>query len=238
MTTKEQFEILGQPFPFVDIELKPQSVSERNEKALCVPYIRAAAARRRLNEVFSPWNWSVEYREVLGKGGGMICALRVKTADGTEVLREGMAGYTDIEAIKGGESDAFKRAFAALGNDTMQDAELGWHPCEMYESNGKKKFQSWKDLAAIKGRYDRAVGNVEPAPQPSKANVPAGQTEPQKELTPLLKMKAMGITTDQASALARKLGGREAALAWCASLYDEGARSYDDLLQNLPGGDN
>lgn len=160
-TAEEQFAELGKPFDWDEVEVRPQG-KVYNGKALCIPYIRASAARARLNRIFKPWCWQVEYRELNGPilkddiPGSMLCRLTVTTADGHTVVREGIAGYTDIESAKGGESDSFKRAFAALGNDTLQKAALGYQECK---TNERGSFTGWKAEGAIQRAYLQAMAD-------------------------------------------------------------------------------
>jgi len=79
-------------------------------------YITARTARRRLNEVVGPSNWScrIELAEHWVK-----CALTITLPDGRAITREAVGGYpdmpTDEDKVKGGDSDAFKRACVLFG---------------------------------------------------------------------------------------------------------------------------
>ncbi|MBV8228980.1 MAG: hypothetical protein JO329_03250 [Planctomycetaceae bacterium] len=79
-------------------------------------YITARTARRRLNEVLGPANWScrVEPAE-----HWVRCSLTIILPDGKAVTREAVGGYpdmpTDEDKVKGGDSDAFKRACVLFG---------------------------------------------------------------------------------------------------------------------------
>ena len=79
-------------------------------------YITARTARRRLNEVVGPSNWScrVEPSEHWVK-----CELTIMLPDGREITREAVGGYPNMpeeeDRVKGGDSDAFKRACVLFG---------------------------------------------------------------------------------------------------------------------------
>jgi len=79
-------------------------------------YITARTARRRLNDVLGPANWScrVEPAE-----HWVRCSLTIILPDGKAVTREAIGGYpempTDEDKVKGGDSDAFKRACVLFG---------------------------------------------------------------------------------------------------------------------------
>ena len=79
-------------------------------------YITARTARRRLNDVLGPANWSCR----IEPGDRWVrCALTIILPDGRAVTREAIGGYPDMPAeedrVKGGDSDAFKRACVLFG---------------------------------------------------------------------------------------------------------------------------
>jgi hypothetical protein len=79
-------------------------------------YITARTARRRLNDVLGPANWSCR----IEPGDRWVrCSLTIILPDGRAVTREAIGGYPDMPAeedrVKGGDSDAFKRACVLFG---------------------------------------------------------------------------------------------------------------------------
>jgi len=76
-----------------------------------------------LDEVVTPDGWQDEYREITnGSEHGLICRLGVRyakpaDANGFEswTWKEDGAGFSDVESIKGGFSDALKRAAVKFG---------------------------------------------------------------------------------------------------------------------------
>jgi hypothetical protein len=84
------------------------------EKVQLLAYIDARAVQARLDAVVGPFGWSTTFRA--GPGGGIICRLElVMPETGEWVSKEDGAENTDIEAVKGGVSDAFKRAAVNWG---------------------------------------------------------------------------------------------------------------------------
>ena len=79
-------------------------------------YITARTARRRLNDVLGPANWSCR---VEPSERWVRCSLTVILPDGTAVTREAVGGYPAMpdeeDRVKGGDSDAFKRACVLFG---------------------------------------------------------------------------------------------------------------------------
>ena len=110
MTWKEIEAILKRPFDDNEINWKLKTVTS-NGKALLLAYMDARGVRDRLDEAFGP-HWMTSY--CAGPSGGVMCTLSVKW-DGEWVSRCGVAENTNIEAVKGGASDALKRAATAYG---------------------------------------------------------------------------------------------------------------------------
>ena len=79
-------------------------------------YITARTARRRLNEVLGPANWSCRVEPA---DHWVRCSLTIILPDGKAVTREAVGGYPDMpdeeDRVKGGDSDAFKRACVLFG---------------------------------------------------------------------------------------------------------------------------
>jgi hypothetical protein len=74
-------------------------------------YFDARDGMDRLDEVAGHGNWQDEYRKV---GDAVICRLGIKVGDAW-VWKEDASDETDIEAVKGGMSGAFKRACVKWG---------------------------------------------------------------------------------------------------------------------------
>lgn len=101
------FARLREPFAASDVRWKPQAVSEKSNKALAVAYVTARAIQDRLDDVCGPENWQVSY--AAGPAGGVICRLSIRCGDDW-ITKEDGADNTQVEAIKGGISDALRRA--------------------------------------------------------------------------------------------------------------------------------
>jgi hypothetical protein len=120
---------LTAPFPPRDIEWKPGAVTRDKKKGLAMAYITARAVQERLDEVFGPGNWKNEFRQ--GPEGGVLCRIYFKNDEGEWVWREDGADNTEVEAVKGGLSNAMKRAGAALGiGRYLYDLPAQWVPLD------------------------------------------------------------------------------------------------------------
>jgi hypothetical protein len=131
MATEQDLTRLRDPFAPEDIEWRVQQAGEKNGKpwARVLAYVTNRAIMDRLDEVVGPANWRNEYRE--GPSGGVLCGLsiRVTREDGTAewVTKWDGAENTDVEPVKGGLSNAMKRAAVHFGvGRYLYGLEEGW----------------------------------------------------------------------------------------------------------------
>jgi len=106
MTPEEMMKALREPFDAKAIKWRPGSTNKENTRGLALAYIDARDVMGRLDAVCGLGGWQDEYVEVLGR---IVCRIGVKVGD-SWVWKSDGAGDTQIEADKGGLSDAFKRA--------------------------------------------------------------------------------------------------------------------------------
>ncbi len=125
MSENKFLEALGQPFPYSDVNWRMQYVDKEKVEGFAVPYLDARAIADRLDEVvgqnnwkdsYIPWHTYVEKTEDKGKVTtkqiqSQICVLSIYDEERKEwIEKSDGAENTDFESIKGGISDAFKRA--------------------------------------------------------------------------------------------------------------------------------
>ena len=124
------FARLAAPFHPDDIEWRVGATNAEKTKAMALAYITSRAVMDRLDEVIGPENWRDEYRP--GPDGGVLCGLSLRIGDEWITKWDG-ADNTDIEAIKGGLSDAFKRAGYKWGiGRYLYRLVAEWVPCEAH----------------------------------------------------------------------------------------------------------
>jgi hypothetical protein len=106
---QDLFDRLAAPFD-------PAEIRTRRGPRGDLRYITARTARRRLNEVVGPANWTCRIEPA---DRWVRCALTIVLPDGRSLTREALGGYpdmpTDEDKVKGGDSDAFKRACVLFG---------------------------------------------------------------------------------------------------------------------------
>lgn len=114
----EDMKKLGEPFPEKDIQWRLQSCGTKNGKiwGRVLAYLDARAVQERLDEVCGPDGWQSHVHK---EGNSYLCELSIRIThdDGTTewLSRTDGSDESDIEAVKGGISGAFKRSAVLFG---------------------------------------------------------------------------------------------------------------------------
>lgn len=103
---------LRKPFASEKIKWRVGATTNDKKRGLALAYVDSRVVMERLDNVCGVENWQKKYS--FGNNGEIICAIGIKIEDNW-VWKSGGAGQTDFEAIKGGLSDAFKRAAVSWG---------------------------------------------------------------------------------------------------------------------------
>jgi len=136
------FDDLKKPFPSSEIRWRVAQCgisSQGTPWAQVLAYIDARAAMDRLDDVVGQENWKNEFRQV---DGYKMCRVSIHT--GSEwVYKEDGAENTDIEAEKGGLSDAFKRACVHWGIARyLYRLPATWAECSTEKQRGWNKAKT------------------------------------------------------------------------------------------------
>ncbi len=157
------FDKLKIPFPPERISWRIGTLSKDKTKGMALAYIDARDVMERLDIVCGPAGWQCSYPHAEGK---TVCRISIK-CDGEWISKEDGSGDSDIEAVKGALSDAFKRAAVRWGiGRYLYDVPSPW--VELDEWKHIKESEKGKLLAAL-------VGKQQPISKPS----------PPKELKPI-----------------------------------------------------
>jgi hypothetical protein len=103
---------LKNPFDARFVKWRVGATTKDKTKGIALAYIDAREVKKRLDDVCGIDGWE---DELIACDDGFICNIRVRLPNGEWVKRSGAAGNTKVSAIKGGASDAFKRAASKLG---------------------------------------------------------------------------------------------------------------------------
>jgi len=103
---------LREPFRIREVKWRVGSVARDGGRANLLCYVDARCVQDRLDEVVGAGNWRNSFKA--GPLSGVLCRLEIRH-DGEWIWKEDGADGTQIEATKGGYSDAFKRAAVPWG---------------------------------------------------------------------------------------------------------------------------
>ena len=133
-------EELAKPFPAEDIEWRVGATNKDKTKGVALAYITARAVMNRLDEVLGPENWTDNYLPIPGTNHdtkGYICSISIRL-DNNWVSKQDGADESNMESIKGGLSDAFKRAAVKWGvGRYLYDLPNNWVPIDSYGNSYK-----------------------------------------------------------------------------------------------------
>lgn len=102
---------LKNPFDPKFVKWRVGATNSDKTKGIALAYIDSREVNKRFDEVCGIANWQDRLTEVKD---GFISEIDIKI-DGVWVTRSNAAGLTQVEAVKGGASDAFKRAASKWG---------------------------------------------------------------------------------------------------------------------------
>ncbi|MCL2047398.1 MAG: hypothetical protein FWG87_01610 [Defluviitaleaceae bacterium] len=179
---------LRAPFPFEAVEAKIQVTSKENGTGMAVFYLDSRAIQNRLDEVLGHFNWKNQY--LAWQNNAQLCGIAVFNAERNEwVGKFDGAECSDIEPIKGGLSDSFKRAACMWGiGRYLYEIEGVWVEVEQ---RGKGAYIKSTQQGKLKAAYDTAVnkifgtgGNIPIANPPIKNNQPANTQPKQQQPAP------------------------------------------------------
>ena len=117
MNEQELTKKLTAPFEAKDVEWRIQQTTQDKSRGLAVAFITSRAIQRRLDETVGPFHWKTEFSPWHQIGNGsQLCALSIYDESRKEwVTKTDGAENSDIEPVKGGLSDSFKRAAVQWG---------------------------------------------------------------------------------------------------------------------------
>ena len=152
---------LAQPFSPEDLDWRVQVTNKEKTKGMAVPYVTSRAIQDRLDNVVGAENWRNEFRvwQESGDAHAQLCGLSLYLEErGEWVTKWDGAENTDIESVKGGLSDAMKRAAVQWGIGRI----LYWLPriWVNVEPRGKSVAIQQNEYGRLYDAYMTALRNM------------------------------------------------------------------------------
>ena len=210
MRENKYFEAFGKPFSAEDVSWRFQYLDKEALKGSVVPYLDARAVADRLDSVVGQNRWKDAYTQWhdsdKSHGNSQLCTIYIYDDELKEWIgKTDGAGDTDIESIKGGLSDAFKRAAVKwnIGRYLYKFKPV-WVTAE---KKGKNTFLiSEPDKAKLEKQYyatvEKLFGKQKPKPQEEKKPAePKPQSQPYYESngiaqTPVYEIQSIQVETN------------------------------------------
>ena len=154
------FKQLGASFPFEEVETKIQVTGKDNAgnpTGMVVFYLDSRTIQKRLDDVIGPLNWKNQY--TAWHSNAQLCGIAIYNEERSEwVGKFDGAECSDIEPIKGGLSDSFKRAACMWGiGRYLYELDGIWVEVEQ---RGKGSYPKKNQMGKLKTAYDDAVKRI------------------------------------------------------------------------------
>lgn len=180
---------LSEPFSHEDVEWKIQTVSKDKSRGLAVAYVTARAIQNRLDAVVGAQNWKPVFRQwhtVTDRDGNPIpsqlCTIQIFDDERHEWLEKtDGAENTDYEPVKGGLSDAMKRAASQWGiGRYLYKLGTPWVDVEFF---GKTAVIAKKEMPGLNQFHDDFIAKLK-GPMPGNRSNPPQQERQRSETSP------------------------------------------------------
>ena len=171
MSDNKYFDEFGKPFPASDVGWKLQRTVKDKMRGLAVPYLDARAISDRLDNVVGQNKWKDEYslwhrytdnvkqqgKETTKLVNSQLCTIYIYDDEKKEWIgKTDGAENTDFESVKGGLSDAFKRAAVKWNiGRYMYSFEAVW--VDLEDEYGKLVIAKHEKANLQKKYYDSVI---------------------------------------------------------------------------------
>lgn len=170
------FEALRAPFAPEEIEWRVGNMNREKTQGMALAYVTNRAIQQRLDDVVGPLNWKNEYK--LWESKSQLCGISIYCEErGEWITKWDGAEQTDFEAVKGGLSDAMKRAAYQWGiGRYLYNLPTRWCPIEPVGKSYRLSVTPALPAWALPGGGGK--------PEPGKPNNPPQGQYNQQQNTP------------------------------------------------------
>lgn len=190
MNANKYSEALGKPFAAKDVSWRLQYVDKDKLQGFAVPYLDARAISERLDSVVSQLRWKDSYTpwHSVDKKSSQLCTIFIYDDELKEWIgKTDGAENSDIEPVKGGLSDAFKRAAVKWNiGRYMYSFEAVWVKAQ---KRGGSYVVDPVEKARLEDIYTRTVAEI--------FGIKPTQNEPEQPAQPVYEIKNVTIQNGQ-----------------------------------------
>lgn len=194
MSVNKYLEAFAQPFDVSKVKWRLQSTNDNKTEGYAVPYLDSRTIGQRLDDVVGQMRWKDEYKPWMNtqEGPSQLCIIYIYDDDLKEWIgKSDGAGISKKEPVKGGISDAFKRAAVKWGiGRYLYSMEPVWVKAK---PKGKSAVIDKDEMPKLQQRYIIFLKNLKngnaPETQADKAKPTSepknSQQTQQPKITPL-----------------------------------------------------
>lgn len=191
MSVNRYLEELAQPFDVSKVKWRMQSLNDEKNAGYAVPYLDSRTIGQRLDDVVGQMRWKDEYKPWMNtsEGPSQLCIIYIYDDDLHEWIgKSDGAGISKKEPVKGGISDAFKRAAVKWGiGRYLYSMEPVWVKAKQ---KGKSVVIDKEEMPKLRQIYITFLKNLNtgnaPEPQAGKAKPTSKPASPQQKQQPTI----------------------------------------------------
>lgn len=161
MSVNKYLEKLAQPFDVSKVKWRLQSTNDEKTEGYAVPYLDSRTIGQRLDDVVGQMRWKDEYKPWMNtqEGPSQLCIIYIYDDDLKEWIgKSDGAGISKKEPVKGGISDAFKRAAVKWGiGRYLYSMEPVWVKAKQ---RGKSAVIDKEEMPKLQQRYITFLKNL------------------------------------------------------------------------------
>lgn len=208
MSVNKYLKELAKPFDVSKVKWRLQSTNDDKTGGYAVPYLDSRTIGQRLDDVVGQMRWKDDYRPWMNtqEGPSQLCIIYIYDDDLKEWIgKSDGAGVSKKEPVKGGISDAFKRAAVKWGiGRYLYSMNPVWVNAKQ---RGKSTVIDDAELPKLQQRYIAFLQNLNTGSAPEqktdkpKVTPTQNPTNPQQtqqsKITPLYEI--LGVKTQQSN---------------------------------------
>jgi hypothetical protein len=206
MSVNKYLEKLSEPFGADCVKWRLQNLNKEKTEGYAVAYLDSRAIAQRLDDVVGQMRWKDEYKPWMPSkdNRSQLCTIYIFDDELKEwVSKSDGAEMSEIQPIKGGISDAFKRAAVKWGiGRYLYSMKPVWVKAKR---QGKSMVVDGSELPRLQQTYLTFLKNID-GPGETSAKKPPAQKTPESKKSNIAPMyEILGVKKQQNNNIVRSL---------------------------------